>query len=549
MAYCVRYLVFAAAIFLGFSCAHKGPPLPLVRSYDPEVPCKEAIEIGEEDAVALYLSPISFPKGLSPEAGPKEVFEAVSLRASGGRLFFNDALHARSQSTLWSQCKLDLSGLKLSAVGGQFTEHRRFVPALDVLESLDSGYLIFAEYAGREAHFTIKPAYESSGYEPLKVLGKSRKEAKAGVARAKGAIAAKGQDGRRGRSGGDGSDGTRGHDGSRSGMSGGAGGEGGRGGKGADGRVGKNGSSAGERGDDGEDGDPGGHGGKGGRGGKGVDAGPGGRGSDGRRAENGPEMKIDIKPIYSRFYPTETLIYAEVLATFKDAEGAEYRKEKRNYIFHPGQSFRFESKGGRGGNGGRGGKGGEGGSGGAGGEGGSGGLGGLGGIGGQGGPADPATRTPLGVGGNGGDGGNGGKGGEGGDGGAGAKGGCGGPGGKGGNGGDGGRIRVKIHGDSAFKASVMKTLVFKSVSGEAGRGGAPGSTGAQGRPGAAGEGGSRGLGGLGGLGGFGGKPGAIGQLGAPGRDGKRGKSANRPSCRNERGLDGKAGLSLPVRFE
>ena len=100
----------------------------------------------------------------------------------------------------------------------------------------------------------------------------------------------------------------------------------------------------------------GGNGGSGGNGASGVRGGNGGKAKNGLPAEHGPQLNVEIRPIYSKFYPNEELVFVQVTARYyRLRTRSAYRTEVKNYIFHQKQRFTITSVGGKGGAGGAGG--------------------------------------------------------------------------------------------------------------------------------------------------------------------------------------------------
>lgn len=478
------------------------------------------------DAVqALFVQPAALG-AISPEAEAVALFDAVGLTTDDGRLLYTDLPHGNPGSQVFSHCKLDLSSLELRPIAGQLDGALRFSPSRDVLQSLDSGFGAALRAGGVVERVVFAPWYESRAYRPFDRIADPTPGQPPGARGASGGRAPDGRAGAPGTAGEDGAPGARGASGASPGEAGGAGG---RGGDGGHGESGPPGTAEGDRGGPGQ---TGGDGGPGGRGGSGATGGPGADGGRGGTGENGPQLDVLVKPLWSPFYPGERLVYVEVEAVWSGRQGR--REERRNYILHEGERFRLRSAGATGG---RGGDGGPGGAGGAGGPGGDGGHGGDGGRGGDGGGA-----VPTGPGGPGADGGDAGAGGAGG---RGAPGGCGGSGGTGGRGGDGGRIRVELRGPPDFRASARRSLRFESVPGDGGDGGLSGGSGGVGLPGAGGLAGSPGLGGSGGTGSTLGARGVDGRSAAGGDPGQRSVPL---ACRSRPGQAGPSGTARPVQI-
>ena len=455
--------------------------------------------------------------GMAAEDPPLPVLGMVSVLAADDRLYYTDVPHGATAQVVTAR-KLALSafaaGGTCATVAGDF----RLRPVRDVLCALDSGYRYTLSLGSASDTLVLRPLYHSDLYSPYARDGASKPPGPTGLSfwGAWYNNALTGASGYNGGTGYNGSDGSPGASASSPGECGGNGGAGGAGGPGQGGYAGNAAYGPGEQGGDGGDGSNGGNGGDGAGGGHGWRGEDGGRGQDGERGEDGPTLEVLVRPVYSKFYPDEELVYMEVHATWHDIHGAAYRTEVLNYIFHQGEAFAVTSVGGRGGDGGQGGRGGDGGCGGHGGPGGPGGWGGAGGNGGSGGPGDAARGIYAGPPGNGG------RGGDGGNGGSGAEGGTGGPGGDAGRGGDGGRITVEVEGPAAFRSRFYSSVGFRSVPGAGGDRGAPGDNGAQGAAGYGGPGGGGGGGGNGGWGAYGGSGGSMGSSGQFGQGGMNG---------------------------
>jgi hypothetical protein len=55
---------------------------------------------------------------------------------------------------------------------------------------------------------------------------------------------------------------------------------------------------------------------------------------------------VEVRPIYSKFYPDEELVFVQVVARYFDGGRGNFLSEARNYIFHPRQEFLIRSIGG-----------------------------------------------------------------------------------------------------------------------------------------------------------------------------------------------------------
>jgi hypothetical protein len=470
--------------------------------------------------------------GLAVEDGAMPVLGQVSVLLEDGQLFYTDVPHSHDRSQSLAGRKLDPRELGVGTTCGSLSPDFRFIPNRDVLCSLDLGFGVTFRRDGVADSLFLRPLYQSRLYEPYTRYGNARPMAPSGQSHGGAHInfALNGYSGSSGGIGGNGSPGGNGANGQTYGQCGGQGGNGGPGGPGSHGGNGYASTSYGGTGGDGGNGTSAGHGAYGGHGGNGYPGAEAGRGADGARGDDGPDLQVVIRPIYSKFYPGEELVYMDVHASYRDTSNRVYRTEKWNYLFHTGDAFTITTVGGKGGDGGQGGRGGDGGNGGGGGAGGPGGNGGNGGNGGQGGAANPAQGISQGQYGRGGHGGHGGRGANGGNGGNGAISGRGGNGGNGGRGGDGGNISVTYMGSSEFVAAARQNIRFVSVPG---KGGEPGPAGQNGSSGGYGYGGSGGRGGNGGAGGYGrtaGSSGSGGAAGSPGSGGYAGPAnTHRPS--------------------
>jgi hypothetical protein len=491
--------ILACALFACVPRTHIDLP-PLIELDDLHFDKRRAADVERLRIHALYVLPKK-DLDLSSESRNTALLDLVAVLGDDGALYVNDLVHG-SLPAAYEYGKIPSSAITLFSPQGRFEgDARLFAPSEDVLAALDTGYQIDVRVANRIERVIFRPAYDADRYAPYARNGVSPPPAAEGET-PQGAFSISEFDGARGKDGSDGGSGESGKNGRSGSAPGQNGGRGGHGGKGADGREGQS----------------GGAGGNGGGGGDGRAGGSGTRGQDGDPAEAGPSLAGSIRPIYSKFYPDEELVFIEVIATYHDAKlGRPYREERKNYVLHRKQPFTVSSIGGRGGEGG------------AGGSGGAGGWGGIGGDGGAGGNGGRGQSVSAGAGGAGGDGGHGGDGGRGG---RGVRGGDGGDGGGGGRGGDGGEIRASLAGSAAFQAEVRASLRFASVAGEGGHGGRGGEAGAQG---------SIGGGGRKGPGGSGGEGGSGKSHGARGRDGESGKDGEPGSSDQEHGRPGKAG--------
>ena len=453
----------------------EAPALPKLVDVAATTPRGPAV-VSEDQVRALYVIPRGgdSPFRIHPADRAVRVVELIAVLDADGQMFINDVVHERVPDA-YGFAKISPDAIRLSADQGQIDpKTRTYTPFRDVRLALDSGHRIRIEVLGQRQDLIFAPRYDARDYEPFMVRADN------------GEMGMDGTTGRPGRVGADGQDGDDGAMGAP-------------GGRGRDG-------------EDGTDGDPG----RDGR--RGLD------GQSGRPGEPGPDLQVTIKPVYSKFYPDERLVYVQVDTQYRRrSSGRAYASKRTNYIFHPSERFTLSTFGGTGGRGGNGGTGGPGGLGGAGGRGGNGGAGGRG--------EDTTT-------GNGGDGGPGGAGGDGGDGGAGGRSGPGGNGGNGGDGGDGGNVQAQVVGPQDFQQAVQRAIRFVS------RGGPGGMPGAAGRPGNRGQGGAAGAGGAAGPGGQGGQGpagvGAAGPIGSEGRRGRRGADGRRGQS-GRRGTAGRSG--------
>lgn len=517
------------SMLLLFGCVSLPLEPPKSREFIAKRPCFELEALDLETIRGMFVQPTDVVS-VSPESSPVSLVQNIILSDTQGRLFYNNQFLETIGITEETFCVFPKEAITMEGIHGSVDTKSRFRPDSNVLLSLDDGFGLRISIGGKTEEVRFTPDYRK--YAPFIKLAPHTKPANAGISKYPADAVRSGSDGRAGTTGSDGGHGTDGNNATLFGQKGGNGGRGGHGGDGDDGQNGKNGDTP----TNGEAGGNATNGGMGGDGGNGYRGSGAGDGSAGGRGENGPDLKIVFRPIYSPFYPEEELIYAHIQATWIDINNNPYRVDKKNYIFHKGESFRFESRGGNGGQGGDGGRGGDGGHGGDGGSGGDGGNGGDGGDGGSNLAEDP-KRAKGGAGGAGGDGGRGGNGGNG------AKAGCGGNGGDGGRGGDGGNISVSIEGDARLYRQVVRQFQFLSIPGIGGQGGNKGANGAPGEAGAFGSGGAAGSGGAGGEGSTNGKKGSSGSQGDSGDSGKKG---SRVRCEVYSGRKGKNGRGLRV---
>jgi len=540
-----------AALLLVAGCKYAPPEPPPEKKFHGAFGTEGFVGLDGHDITGLYVLGNEAIRGKGGDIGivadARNVcpFESVAVLLDDGTTLYNDVLHAPGAAKALTFGKLDSSAMSISTKHGVLDEKAgyRFTPYRNVLIPLDTGYQFLVQAGEMSRTLTFKPLYDADLYRPYHKLGRTAPDARAGRHAGfsfsnlnfNGAHGIPGEPGKRG------GNGQPGFHGINPRQDGGRGGDGGPGGPGFNGAHGFDAMNPGEQGQAGRDGLPGAPGGYGAPGGNGVNGDPGGQGGNGERGLDGPRLTVDIRPIYSKFYPDEELVYVTIKADYHDLSGRRYASEGPiNYIFHPRDRYRICSQGGNGGRGGRGGNGGDGGKGGAGGHGGRGGRGGNGGNGGLGGPGDYRNNIYPGPQGQGGNGGQGGQGGIGSNGGNGAMGGRGGHGGSGGLGGDGGSITITIHGSPEFREFARLVLTPESLpgsGGDRGRAGRNGNAGMAGPAGAAGPGGPGGDGGFGQPAGLIGPPGPIGAaglFGLPGgrnpfapRDGQNGRPGNR----------------------
>ncbi len=454
---------------------------------------------------ALYVVPRSFGV-LGLEQQDVSLIDLVGVMSEDGSLYLTDMLHDPGPAA-YDFGKIARSEILLASEQGSFSrDYGRFTPSPDALLSLDRGFEIEVLVRGLREKLVFRPGYEATLYQPYRRAGTTPEPGPTGATPAGGwsDSSFNGEDGESADAGEEGAPGANGQSGKDAGQSGGRGGNGSNGGDGLEGQVGNNGGA-------------GGNGGRGGDGGNGASGGTGLSGGVGERGEDGPVLEISVRPIYSKFYPDEQLIFMQVTASWSN------RSEKKNYILHRKQRFSVASIGGRGGQGGAGGQGGQAGAGGEGGDGGDGGRGGDG------------ARVSEGRGGDGGPGGEGGRGGHGGNGGS---GGDGGRGGAGGQGGSGGEVRATVIGDADFVRDVRAFIQLESIAGEGGAGGEAGAGGFVGGGGGAGSGGN---GGNGGNGGAGETSGSVGARGDDGDNGDRGSSGSSSGDSGQTGSGGPRG--------
>ncbi len=516
-------------------CVHWVPPAPLTHGLETTRACDGTTLIKDGRLAVFPTESIELPL----RQGALNLVDTVYAVDSNGRLLYNDTIRG---PTLPHQkdCKLDMSEISTSPIGGELRDTWTITPTHNVLSTLDSGIGLQWSWKDQQGTIRYAPSYASSTFSPYMTYGPTGRHGSVGFHPNDNGRAYSGDAGGNGASGKNGSAGSNGQNAWMPGQSGGHGGDGGRGGRGRDGSDGRDASSLSGNGGNGSNGTPGGHGSHGGNGGNGFPGNNAEDGEYGQRGVDGPDLTIVVRPIYSPFYPGEELVYIEVKGNQNG------RSSTENYIFHQGHPFVITTQGGQGGDGGNGGEGGHGGGGGRGGDGGRGGHGGNGGNGGDGGNGDSAQGISAGRDGNGGNGSRGGNGGNGGDGGNGATGGCGGDGGNGGRGGDGGDIQVKVLGSSSFQQQAVNSLVFRSLGGRGGSGGLAGRDGSTGLGGRAGYAGQGGDGGSGGSGYQYGKSAPSGSSGSSGRSGFQGGSRY---CDADNGRQGPIGTSGSVQIQ
>lgn len=546
-------LILAFAVTAGCSFSHPG--LPAQKDFSGAViKTTGFVDIDGKKVKAVFISALKPDKkgellqGVGAEQSKVKTMEMIAVVTEDDAVYYTDIVHDSKAIAALKNMKINTQALTYKSVCGSLDAELRFSPDRDVLCPLDSGYKLSAEINGVVEEIVIKPLYDSSLYQPYHEIGRTPSKARTGFTFGVsfGAGSLSGRSGSTGRTGQNGSDGHPGRNAQSYGVNGGDGGSGGAGGTGKSGHSGSSSRELGGRGGDGGDGQRGGDGGNGANGADGYEGANGGPGEPGHRAEDGPVLKVVIKPIYSKFYPNEELVFMQINASWFDVGGAKYLEKNLNYIFHPGDKFTVTSRGGKGGSGGDGGRGGDGGSGGAGGDGGRGGDGGSGGSGGSGGPGDQQKGIKAGNSGAGGDGGPGGEGGNGHGGGNGAMGGDGGDGGHGGRGGDGGKIIVSVNGSNSFLSQIKNSIQFYSIPGEGGQGGQRGENGMAGFAGRAGNAGDGGNGGSGGSGNPSGKSGSKGQSGKRGSTGNSGHSNGHQA---NPGATGPAGQSVSPQWQ
>ena len=523
------------SLILWTGCIHWAPPEPLLHNTPVERSC-DGSTVLTEGAIHLSSRDIS---SVPLRKGAHTMIDMAYGVDAEDQSYYNDTLISSAQHHQ-QDCKLDLSTVETTPIGGTIRDQWNVTPLHDALATIDTGIGLHWQWNDSQGSIRYAPSYDSETFQPYVIFGPTGKEGTAGRHPEDGGRAYSGDKGANGGSGKSGSPGSNGQDAWLPGQSGGHGGDGGRGGDGMNGGKGKDATTASGNGTNGGHGSPGGNGSHGADGGNGYPGNHAEMGEDGQRGVDGPELNITIKPIYSRFYPGETLVYVEVLSSLNGNTHTE------NYIFHQGNPFTFTTQGGQGGDGGNGGQGGHGGEGGRGGDGGRGGHGGDGGNGGDGGSGDTTQGIAAGKDGKGGNGSRGGNGGNGGDGGHGAPGGCGGDGGDGAPGGNGGNISVQVYGNISFRERALSAFRFQSIGGNGGDGGQGGSlgyTGSGGRTGYAG------LGGNGGSAGSGSQYGNSGSGGSSGISGRSGGQIGQRYCDTDNGYNGPTGYSGQIQIQ
>ncbi|MBN2499003.1 MAG: hypothetical protein JXR96_30720, partial [Deltaproteobacteria bacterium] len=295
-------LVLAAAS----SCGHDpAPHLPgAVRLAPLPSTQRKPDDLGGMPLKALYVLPRTDadgrPAGIASEDQQLALIDFVAVLDGQGGLHIQDQLHATVGAASRYQ-KIPLEAIALGSPQGRFSADRKlFTPSLDTLVALDSGYAIEVELGPLRRKLVYRPNYDASFYSPFD---------RSGEAGALGPAGAFGDGGEGGKRGSDGDDGQRG--------------------------------SSGMRGGDGADGGDGGHGKRGS---------DGTRAADGQPGDPGPDLDVLVRPIYSKFYPDEELVFVRVRAAYRHRfSGGAYRSEERNYTFHRDQPFRICSLGGAGG--------------------------------------------------------------------------------------------------------------------------------------------------------------------------------------------------------
>ncbi len=419
-------LAAAGAVFL-FGCwgpyPMPGPPEPLALQGAVSATSSAASATGRV-VKALLVRTVFDPAegqgepqriGIATEDGAVPLLQWVAALFEDGSLAYTDMPHQPNAPPAYLAGKLAMVEFHVKGSCGTIDQDYKFTPVSDVLCALDSGYRYELVLGKQRKELVLWPEYHASLHRPFWRQGFDQQTSATGytgetnerTVQLQGIAGEAGSYGERGTNGGNG------RDAELVGQDGGDGGPGGAGGPGEDGAKGADATSPGQQGYEGQAGKAGGDGGHGGNAGSGTDGGHGGPGQAGKRGFDGPNLDVVVRPVFSKFYSDDELVYVEVLASWPDESGRITSTERRNYIFHLGESFELRSIGGVGGRGGDGGAGGSGGSGGYGGPGGSGGNGGRGGEGGRGGPSSGGVSS--GKQGDGADGGNGGNGGDGGD--------------------------------------------------------------------------------------------------------------------------------------
>lgn len=497
--------ILIATVSLG--CAARQPELPEPIDFGGlHEHRRQPVSVAGVDLESIFVfeRPIG---GIAAEQRNLPVIDLIGAIDGDGRLYMTDVVHETGGRAAYRYAKIDRSQIRLESAQGQFEpDGLTFTPNLDPLVALDSGYAIRVAINDVADQVTFRPLYDSALYAPYSATGLTPGPGEPGES---GSVTTRdvsfdGADGEHGKD--DSPDGADGADGAGGAKPSQRGGDGGNGGDGDDGNIAANGGNAGH----------------GGSGGDGHAATHGQRGTNGQPGDRGPRLDVLLRPAYSKFYPDETLVFIQVVATWPDG-----RESQRRYIIHAEQPFAITSAGGNGGDGGRGGRGGDGGDGGDGGGGGSGG---------HGGPGDSSANAPAGSL----DGGDGGRGGNGGRGGSGGRNARGGDGGDGGHGGDGGPIFIEFGpgADRAFQRATQANLLIRSVGGGGGAGGRPGDNG---RPGGPGSGGDRGSGGQPGAPATNGQWGTRGDDGEGGDGGSWGEAIAAPGGVGRIGQDGRGG--------
>ncbi len=460
--------------------------------------------------------------GIATEMDQLDIFESFTVLLEDDSIFYTDLVGLTDAPRYKVRNKIPHDLFECTSPQGVFNSYKQYNPSLDPMVAFHTGYEIAVKFipTGLTKQIILPPLYDTHLYTPYHREGWSAPVAPAGRSFTFSAH----DEALDGDAGTPGENGESGRDAYHVGVDGGHGGGGGDGISGVDGDDGDSYEPEGEPGTSGSMGGNGGHGGDGFMGEDGL------RGDDAEDGSKGPDLYMQFKPIYSKFYPTRVLIYLSVRAVYVDGTS-----RNRIYVFQPNQPFTLTTVGGAGGNGGDGGRGGDGGNGGNGGDGGHGGNGGDGGDGYTITYEDGSVESAYG-----GDGGYGGNGGNGGDGGNGASPGRGGDAGNGGCGGNGGDIHVSIDASLAgFRERIVDYYTFQSIGGNGGRGG---TAGRNGNVGEAGRFGRAGQGGSGGDGGDGDPEGQDGDDGADGKSGSRGDDGQSIYQYGSDGEDGEDGI-------